>query len=229
MVTVPHTLVLHHTALTQALESVVRLALATYPDEAARIRRGHAIALQGGVRLCGSGLAEVQSQRQPATWYVVNGRCHCPDSERAPDGRCKHRWAKELLVRAQTYLAQTTRRRIPEAPNTPYEFPRWTRYEATYQGPHTAMQPVNGIAELLEPGQFFFQPADGGDGWECPYHEVALGPGIEAEAQGLFSPETHGSRGGGQPYKKTVCADPPVMQGVLGDMQALLRGCRAPS
>jgi hypothetical protein len=172
-------LALPHTPLTPALERAVHLAVARYPDEAIRIQRGHAIARQGGVRLSGSGLAEVQSQHHPATWYVVNGRCRCPHSRYAPQGRCKHWWAKRLLVWAQTAHAQTTARRIPEAPTTPYAFPQWTRYAATYQGPHTAMQPVNGIAELLEPGWFFFQPDTGGDGWECAYQEVALGPGIE--------------------------------------------------
>lgn len=165
-------------SLPHALELALGLALAQYPDEASRIQRGYGIAVQGGVRLCGSGLAEVQSQRHPTTWYVVNGRCRCWDSKYAPDGRCKHWWGKRLLVWAQTSLAQTTRTRLPDVPVTPYDFPRWTRYEATYQGPRTAMQPVNGIAELLEPGWFFFQPDEGGDGWDCSYEEVALGPGI---------------------------------------------------
>jgi hypothetical protein len=50
------------------------------------------------------------------------------------------------------------------------------------------MQPVNGIAELLEPGWFFFQPSAGGDGWECAYHEVALGPGLEDTTDTLEFP-----------------------------------------
>jgi hypothetical protein len=161
-----------------ALELALSLALAQYPDEAARIQRGYGIAMQGGVRLCGSGFAEVQSQRHPTTWYEVHERCHCWDSKYAPDGRCKHWWGKRLLVWAQTSLAQTAHPHLPDAPVTPYDFPRWTRYEATYQGPRTAMQPVNGIAELLAPGWFFFQPDEGGDGWDCAYQEVALGPGI---------------------------------------------------
>jgi len=168
--------------LTQALGLACHVALARHPKEAARIQRGHSIALHGGVRSYGSGLAEVQSQSHATIWYVVNGRCYCPDSGRAPQGRCKHRWAKWLLVWAQTYLAQQSGTPIPEAPDTPYNFPGWQRYEATYQGPLTAMQPVNGIAELLEPGRFFFQPDDGGYGWEATYHEVALGPGIADKA-----------------------------------------------
>jgi hypothetical protein len=179
MAPISRPLALLPTSLTSTLERAVHWAVARYPDETIRIQRGHTIVWQGGVRLSGSGLAEVQSQRHPATWYVVNGYCRCPNSRYAPEGRCKHWWAKRLLVWAQTLLAQTTIMRLPEAPATPYTFPRWIRYAATYQGPHTAMQPVNGIAELLEPGWFFFQPAAGGDGWECAYHEVALGPGLE--------------------------------------------------
>jgi hypothetical protein len=181
-------LALPHTSLTPALALAVRLAVAQYPAEAGRIQRGHAIVRQGGVRLSGSGLAEVQSQHHPATWYVVNGGCCCPNSRYAPQGHCKHWWAKRLLVWAQTAYAQTTTRRIPEAPATPYAFPRWTRYAATYQGPQTGMQPVDGIAELLEPGWFFFQPTASEDGWECAYHEVALGPGLEDTADTLAFP-----------------------------------------
>ena len=174
-----------HTPLTSVLELAMHLAVIRYPDETIRIQRGHTIVRQGGVWLSGSGLATVQSQRHPATWYVVNGCCHCPSSRYAPEGRCKHWWAKRLLVWAQTYLAQTTGMRIPDAPATPYIFPRWTRYAATYQGPYTAMRPANGIAELLEPGWFFFQPTAGGEGWECAYHEVALGPGLEEGSDAL--------------------------------------------
>jgi hypothetical protein len=188
MVPIALPLALPHTPLTPALALAVRLAVAQYPTEAAQIQRGHAIVRQGGVRLSGSGLAEVQSQHQPATWYVVNGGCGCPNSRYAPQGHCKHWWAKRLLVWAQTAYAQTTTRRIPAAPGTPYAFPRWSRYAATYQGPQTGMQPVNGMAELLEPGWFFFQPIAGEDGWECAYHEVALGPGLEADPDMLAGP-----------------------------------------
>jgi hypothetical protein len=62
---------------------------------------------------------------------------------------------------------------------TPYAFPRWKKYEATYQGPESNGEPVNGIAELLEAGLFVFWPTDQRTCWHCEYHEVALGPGIE--------------------------------------------------
>jgi hypothetical protein len=185
---IPMALALMPTQLTSALERAVRVAVAQYPDETLRIQRGHAIVCQGGVRLFGNGLAQVQSQRHLDTSYVVNGHCRCPNSRYVIEGRCKHWWAKCLLVWAQTFLAQTTDVRIPEAPETPYTFPQWTRYAATYQGWQSAMQPVNGTAELLEPGWFFFQPEAGGEGWECAYHEVALGPGLEEGADTLALP-----------------------------------------
>lgn len=117
----------------QTLDRIRQQALAQYPKEAARITRGHAIAAQGGVHLDGHGLAAVQSQRHPETWYTVNGHCTCHDASRAPAGRCKHRWAKALLVQALTYLAQHSGLPVEELP-TPYAFPRWRKYEATYQG-----------------------------------------------------------------------------------------------
>ena len=54
----------------QALDRIRQQALIQYPKEAARITRGHAIAVQGGVHLDGHGLAAVQSQRHPEAWYT---------------------------------------------------------------------------------------------------------------------------------------------------------------
>jgi hypothetical protein len=156
------------------LELLCQRALAQYPEEAARIQRGYAIAVEGGVHLSGVGLATVQSQRQPETWYPVHRQCTCWDATRAPGGRCKHRWAKALLVQA-VQPSEALAARVPQ----PYDFPPWTKYEATYQGPASGGAPVNGIAELLAPGLFVFWPAGARTCWHCAYHEVALGPGIE--------------------------------------------------
>ena len=84
------------------LDLMCQRALAKHPEEAARIQRGYAIAVEGGVHLSGVGLASVQSQRQPETWYTVYSQCPCWDATRAPDGRCKHRWAKALMVQSLT-------------------------------------------------------------------------------------------------------------------------------
>jgi hypothetical protein len=101
-----------------------------------------------------------------------------PDASRAPAGRCKHRWAKALLVQALTHVTQHSALPIEGLP-TPYAFPRWRTYEATCQGPESSGKAVNGIAELLEPGLFVFWPTDKRTCWHCAYQEVALGPGLE--------------------------------------------------
>ena len=173
-----------YTSLLQALEIALGRAVAQFPDEGACIRRGHRIAAQGGVRLWGSGLAEVQSQGSATTWYMVYGRCGCGERLVVPDERCPHWWAKKLLVWAQTWLAQTTHTPIPAAPITPYDVPWGRRYAALYQGPRTAMKPVQGCVELIEPGWCFFQPAAGGDGWDCSEQEVVFGPGVVERPMG---------------------------------------------
>jgi hypothetical protein len=165
-------------SVVQTLDRIRQQALAQYPKEAVRITRGHAIAVQGGVHLDGYGLAAVQSQQHPETWYTVNSHCTCHDASRAPAGRCKHRWAKALLVQALTHIAQHSALPVEELP-TPYAFPRWRKYEATYQGPESGGEPIDGIAELLEAGLFVFWPTGKRTCWHCAYHEVALGPGIE--------------------------------------------------
>jgi hypothetical protein len=174
-----------HASLLQGLEIAVDRAVAQSPDEGACIRRGHRIAVHGGVRLWGNGLAEVQSPGAAITWYVGHGLCGCGERPVAPDGHCPHWWATRLLVWAQTWLAQTTHTPIPAAPLTPYDVPWGQCYPATYQGLLTAMQPVQGRAELVEPGWCFFQPDGGGDGWDCPEQEVVIGPGIVAWPEAL--------------------------------------------
>jgi hypothetical protein len=173
-----------YASLPQALEIVLHRAVTQFPDEEACIRHGHRIAAQGGVRLWGSGLAEVQSQDPGTTWHMVYGRCGCGERLVAPDEHCPHWWAKKLLVWAQTWLAQTTHTPIPAAPLTPYDVPWGRRYAALYQGPRMAMKPVQGCAELREPGWCFFQPAAGGDGWDCPEQEVVFGSGLVARPLG---------------------------------------------
>src|SRR6266478_598028 len=103
-------------SVAQVLDRMRQQALAQYPQEAARITRGYAIAVRGCVHLDGHGLATVQSQRQPTTWYTVNSHCACPDASRAPAGRCKHRWAKALLVQALTHIAQHSDLPVEELP-----------------------------------------------------------------------------------------------------------------
>ncbi len=82
------------------LRSLATQATARYPGEQARIERGLLLALNGHVTLHADGTATVQSGSDAEVRYEVNGHCDCPDAARAPDGRCKHRWAKALVKRA---------------------------------------------------------------------------------------------------------------------------------
>jgi hypothetical protein len=83
-----------------ALRTLAAQAATRYAGEAARIDRGLVIALNGGVTLQADGTALVQSQKDAEVVYEVNGHCDCRDAANAPDGRCKHRWAKTLTSRA---------------------------------------------------------------------------------------------------------------------------------
>jgi hypothetical protein len=81
------------------------------------------------------------------------------------------------------------------------------------------MQPVNGIAEVLEPGWFFFQPTTGGDGWECAYQEVALGPGLEEAPDTLVLPGFGAAVPAG---RESDSMDLPGGQGCPGDVAPML-------
>lgn len=93
---------------------------ATYPEECPRITRAVALVETGAVTLCPDGTASVHSQKGQAV-YQVNGSCQCFD-QHAPDGRCKHRWAKtmykhllrlQLLARYALYLDAATGEQVP--------------------------------------------------------------------------------------------------------------------
>ena len=84
------------------LRTLADQARTRYAGESARIDRGLVIALNGGVTLQANGVALVSSQSHAEIVYAVNGQCDCPDATRAPEGRCKHRWAKTFAKRAMT-------------------------------------------------------------------------------------------------------------------------------
>jgi hypothetical protein len=85
-----------------ALRTLAAQATTRYAGEQLRISKGLVIALNHGATLQADGTALVASQTEPEIVYTVNGHCDCPDATHgAPDGRCKHRWAKTLTVRAQ--------------------------------------------------------------------------------------------------------------------------------
>jgi hypothetical protein len=94
-----------------ALRTLAAQATSRYAGEKARIDRGLVLALNGHVTIHQDGTASVQSGTDAEVVYTVNGQCDCPDVARAPEGRCKHRWAKCLVKRAMQaaqYYASTT-------------------------------------------------------------------------------------------------------------------------
>ncbi len=89
-----------------ALRTLAAAATERYAGEQVRISKGLVIALNHGATLQADGTATVQSQTEPELVYTVNGHCDCPDATHgAPDGRCKHRWAKTFSVRALALAA----------------------------------------------------------------------------------------------------------------------------
>jgi hypothetical protein len=119
--------------LDAALRTLAARARTRYAGEAARIDRGLVIALNGGVMLHADGTASVRSASNAEIVYHVNGHCDCPDAARAPEGRCKHRWATCFVKRAIQALADAV------AP---------PQYFATYYNP--AGEAIAGVATVDE-------------------------------------------------------------------------------
>ena len=95
-----------------ALYALAAQARTRYAGEHARIDRGLVMALNHAVTLHADGTADVQSATDPEiVYHVVHGTCDCPDFQRAPDGRCKHRWSVCLTkkaTKATAYYTSTT-------------------------------------------------------------------------------------------------------------------------
>ena len=139
-----------------ALRTLTAQSTTRYPGEQARIDRGLVIALNGGVTLCPDGTTRVQSQRDAEMIYEIrNGRCDCPDAERAPEARCKHQWSLCFTYRAISLLAAnvaTPRRTTCE--------PAPVRWYATYIR-HDG-ETVHGIATHTPHG-YLFAAEDGSE------------------------------------------------------------------
>lgn len=100
MATLPQTL--DTVTFDTALRTLAAQARTRYAGEAARIDRALVIALNGGVTLNADGSADVQScSNAEVVYHVHQGVCDCPDFQRAPGGRCKHRFAVCLVKKAQ--------------------------------------------------------------------------------------------------------------------------------
>jgi hypothetical protein len=124
------------------VDAALRLARTTagsrYAGEAARMDRGLVLALNGAVTRHADGTASVRSAADAEVVYTVNGHCDCPDASRAPEGRCKHRWAVALVKWALARLQADG-----PAP----------RYYATYTDPAGVAHP--GVATATPAGWLF--------------------------------------------------------------------------
>jgi hypothetical protein len=101
----------HETSSTVQFDTALRVmadrARTRYAGEAARIDRALVIALNGGVTLHQDGTASVQSSSDAeVVYHVAHGTCDCPDFERAPEGRCKHVWARCFVRKALKHMAE---------------------------------------------------------------------------------------------------------------------------
>lgn len=129
-----------------ALRQMADRARTRYAGEAARIDRGLVIALNGGVTLHRDGTASVQScSNAEVVYHVKHGTCDCPDFSRAPEGRCKHRYAVCLVKKAQ---AQVEREQAAQT------------YYATYTTPDGEV--LQGTARWIPQHTAPWLP---GDGW----------------------------------------------------------------
>ena len=71
------------------------------PACSTRIDKAIELVLNNAVELLDGGQARVTSQYNGATTYTVcNGTCACADFAKAPEGWCKHRISRALVIRA---------------------------------------------------------------------------------------------------------------------------------
>ena len=76
-------------------------ARAALPHSNGRVDKAMALVLDGAVELLDDHSARVTSQHDGTTqYYVVNGSCQCRDVPNAPQGACKHRISRWILLRA---------------------------------------------------------------------------------------------------------------------------------
>lgn len=91
--------------VTQAIHAAYNKAIAKYPGEKKRIAKGLAIALSGKVQVNFGTLESVvpSGTVSDRKYKVTRQSCNCPDSK-APEKRCKHRYAVWLIRRAMVDL-----------------------------------------------------------------------------------------------------------------------------
>jgi hypothetical protein len=128
------------------LRAATQCAMTKYPDETRRILRGLEIARSGGVTIEPDGTTLIRSDSKPGTRYqLTQAGCPCIDAgHQAPEGRCKHRWARALTRKARRLQAHGP---VPR------------QYYATYTAPDGQQQ---GVATWdHERGCYLFVPDDG--------------------------------------------------------------------
>jgi hypothetical protein len=107
---------------TEAVHRASELAHSKY-DAAhhGHIERGCAVVLQGALWVEEDGTVMIQSSEDPQHWWVVNSHCDCPSARHeAPEGICKHRWARALYRRAGELQRTGLPSPQPEVDDTPY-------------------------------------------------------------------------------------------------------------
>ena len=109
----------------EAIGEVAEHAKQSLPESHSRIEKAVTIVLQDDVLPFEDGIRfAVGSQSDPAMYYVINNECSCPDSDRAPDGVCKHvlstwlyrRGTALARQRMQQFDVQQSSSHLPEAP-----------------------------------------------------------------------------------------------------------------
>jgi hypothetical protein len=89
----------------EAVQEIADRAKQTLPECNGRVDKAVALVLHGDVELLADGKAQVASQSNSTTEYVVcNGTCECKDFPKAPSGWCKHRIAAGIHKRAQALV-----------------------------------------------------------------------------------------------------------------------------
>lgn len=104
------------------MTETIRRAIARYPEQAARIKRGATIVALGQIARTGPETWSVKSQSRPDTYYVVTVtgdsllavECACEDARRHPGQQCLHQWAVSL-----TLVAEERQRRLDAAQAAP--------------------------------------------------------------------------------------------------------------
>lgn len=90
------------------LDELAQKATTRYPACAKRIASATRLILSSRAMLNPDGTATIQSEKTEGKTYTVNGHCSCVDAQYgAPDGMCKHRFAKSLLKRALQDMSTT--------------------------------------------------------------------------------------------------------------------------